>query len=173
MQLRRSHFSTAGISKNPVHQKFYTHFFIDNSNANISLYALSCPNLDLGQLKVCKLMFALELSMKKWIKKIWIAGFSVIPAINAFGFSKRKFIKWHKIWYPTVKLLWCFRLLRFYTSLFWRSTFLLHNNGVNKIEYIVQRSFLREHTAFLLFLNLIADWSHSVHKLEGVKFSFR
>ena len=65
MQLRRSHFSTAGISKNPAHQKFYIHFFIDNSNANISLYALSCPNLDLGQLKVFKLMFALELSMKK------------------------------------------------------------------------------------------------------------
>ena len=65
MQLWRSHFSTAGISENQAHQKFYIHFFIDNSNANISLYALSCPNLDLGQLKVCKLMFALELSMKK------------------------------------------------------------------------------------------------------------
>ena len=32
-------------------------------------------------------MFALELSMKKWIKKNWVAGFSVIPAIIAFGFS--------------------------------------------------------------------------------------
>ena len=47
------------------HPKFFIHFFIDNSNANISLYALSCPNFNLGQLKVCKLMFALELSMKK------------------------------------------------------------------------------------------------------------
>ena len=90
MQLRRSHFSTAGISKNPAYQKFYIHFFIDNYNANISLYALSCPNLVLGQLKVCKMMFALELSMKKWIKKIWIAGFSVITAIIAFGFSLDK-----------------------------------------------------------------------------------
>ena len=47
------------------HPKFYIHFFIDNSNANISLYALSCPNFNLGQLKVCKLMFTLKLSMKK------------------------------------------------------------------------------------------------------------
>jgi hypothetical protein len=31
-------------------------------------------------------MFALELSMKKRIKKNWIAGFLVIPAIIAFGF---------------------------------------------------------------------------------------
>ena len=45
--------------------KFYIHFFIDNLNANISLYALSCPNFNLGQLKVCKLMFTLKLSMKK------------------------------------------------------------------------------------------------------------
>ena len=49
------------------HPKFFIHFFIDNSNANISLYALSCPNFNLGQLKVCKLMFALELSMKNKI----------------------------------------------------------------------------------------------------------
>ena len=34
-------------------------------------------------------MFALELSMKKGIKKNWVAGFSVIPAIIAFGFSVR------------------------------------------------------------------------------------
>ena len=47
--------------------KFYIHFFIDNLNANISLYALSCPNFNLGQHKVCKLMFTLRLSMKKWI----------------------------------------------------------------------------------------------------------
>ena len=87
MQLRRIHFSTAAVTKNPVVQIFFIHFFIDNSNANNSLYALSCPNFNLGQLKVCKLMFALELSMKRWIKKIWAAGFSVIPAIIAFGFS--------------------------------------------------------------------------------------
>ena len=47
MQLRRSHFSTAGISKNPAHQKLYIHFFIDNSNANISLYTLSGPLAEL------------------------------------------------------------------------------------------------------------------------------
>jgi hypothetical protein len=33
-------------------------------------------------------MFALELSMKKVIKKNWGAGFLVIPAIIAFGFSR-------------------------------------------------------------------------------------
>ena len=88
MQLRRRHFSTVGITKNPAIQKLFIHFFIDNSNANISLYALSCPNFNLGQLKVCKLMFALELSMKKSIKSFWIAGFLVIPAIIAFGFSR-------------------------------------------------------------------------------------
>ncbi len=49
MQLWRKHFSNTGITKNP---------------ANISLYILSCPNFNLGQLKVYKLMFALELSMK-------------------------------------------------------------------------------------------------------------
>ena len=65
MQLRRRHFSTAGITKNPATQKFYIHFFIDNSNANISLYALTCPNFNLGQFKVCKLMFALELTIEK------------------------------------------------------------------------------------------------------------
>ena len=54
-----------GYIENPAHQKFYIHFFIDNSNANISLYALSCPNFNLGQLKVCKLMFTLKLSMKR------------------------------------------------------------------------------------------------------------
>ena len=65
MQLQHRHLPNTVITKNPAHQKFFIHFFIDNSNANISLYALSCPNLDLGQLKVFKLMFALELSMKK------------------------------------------------------------------------------------------------------------
>ena len=28
------------------HPKFFIHFFIDNSNANISLYALSCPTFN-------------------------------------------------------------------------------------------------------------------------------
>ena len=65
MQLRRRQFSTAGITKNPAIQKFFIHFFIDNSNANISLHTLSCPELKFGQLKAYTLMFALELSMKK------------------------------------------------------------------------------------------------------------
>ena len=52
MQLRRRYFSTAGITKNPAIQKKIILFFIDNSNANIILYALSCPNFNLGQLKV-------------------------------------------------------------------------------------------------------------------------
>jgi hypothetical protein len=38
---------------------------IDNFNVNISLHTLSCPKLKFGQLKAYKLMFALELSMKK------------------------------------------------------------------------------------------------------------
>ena len=79
MQLRRRHFSTAGIAKNPAIQKVYINFFIDNSNANTSLYALSCPNFNLRQLKVCKLMFALELLMKKRIKKnldCWVFGYT-------------------------------------------------------------------------------------------------
>ena len=79
MQLRRRHFLTVVITKNPAIQKFYIHFFIDNPNASISLYALSCPNFNLGQLKVCKLMSALDLSMKKLIKKkldCWIFGYT-------------------------------------------------------------------------------------------------
>ena len=55
----------AGITENPAIQIFLIHFFIDNSNANTSLYTLSCSKLKFGQLKVYKLMFALELSMKK------------------------------------------------------------------------------------------------------------
>ena len=55
----------AGIAKTKQSKNFFIHFFIDNSNANISMYALSCPNFNLGQLKAYKLMFALELSMKK------------------------------------------------------------------------------------------------------------
>ena len=65
MQLRRRHFSNAGVTRNPADQIFYNNFFIDNSNANITLYILSCPNFNLGQLKAYKLMFALELLMKK------------------------------------------------------------------------------------------------------------
>ena len=65
MQLRRRHFLNTGITENPADQIFYIHFFINNSNANISLYALSCPKLKFGQLKIYKVMFALELSMKK------------------------------------------------------------------------------------------------------------
>ena len=42
MQLRRRHFLNMVITKNPAHQKIFIHFFIDNSNANISLYTLSC-----------------------------------------------------------------------------------------------------------------------------------
>ena len=76
----------AGIAKNPVVQEFFIHFFIDNSNPNISLHTLSCPKLKFGQLKAYKLMFGLELSMKKLINFFWIAGFSVIPAIIASGF---------------------------------------------------------------------------------------
>ena len=54
-----------GSAENQAVQKFYIHFFIDNSNADISLLTLSCLDFNLGQLKVYKLMFALELSMKK------------------------------------------------------------------------------------------------------------
>ena len=65
MHLQARHFSTAGITKNPAIQKFYINFFIDNFNVNISLHTLSCPKLKFGQLKAYKLLFSLELSMKK------------------------------------------------------------------------------------------------------------
>ena len=65
MQLRRRHFLNTVITENQAVQKFYIHFFIDNSNVNFILYTLSCPNLKTGQLKVYKLMFELELSMEK------------------------------------------------------------------------------------------------------------
>ena len=55
----------AGITENPAIQISFIHFFIDNYNANISLYTLSCPDFNLGQLKVYKMKFTLELSMKK------------------------------------------------------------------------------------------------------------
>ena len=55
----------AGITENPAIQIFFIHFFIDNSNANISLHTLTCPKLKFAQLKAYKRMFALELSMKK------------------------------------------------------------------------------------------------------------
>ena len=70
MQVRRRYFLTAGITKNPATQKFYIHFFIDNSNANISLYALSCPKLKFGQLKAYILMFAFRIINEKMNKKI-------------------------------------------------------------------------------------------------------
>ena len=57
MQLWHKHFSTVDITKNPGIKKIFIHFFIDDSNANISLYDLICPNFDLGQLKVWKLSF--------------------------------------------------------------------------------------------------------------------
>ncbi len=60
MQLRRRYFSIAGITKNQAIQKLFIHFFINDSNANISLHTLSCPKLEFGQLKAYKLMFALE-----------------------------------------------------------------------------------------------------------------
>ena len=44
---------------------YFIHFFIDNYNANISLYTLNCPDFNLGQLKLYKMKFTLELSMKK------------------------------------------------------------------------------------------------------------
>ena len=65
MQLRRRHFPNTVTTKNPANQKFYIHFFIDSSNANISLYTLSCPDFNLGQLRLYKMKFTLELSMKK------------------------------------------------------------------------------------------------------------
>ena len=65
MQLRRRHFLNTVITKNQAVQKFYIHFFIDNSNADISLLTLSCLDFNLGQLKVYKMKFTLELSMKK------------------------------------------------------------------------------------------------------------
>ena len=65
MQLWRRHFPNTVKTKNPATQKFYIHFFIDNSNANISLYTLSCPDFNLGQLRLYKMKFTLELSMKK------------------------------------------------------------------------------------------------------------
>ena len=65
MQLRRRHFLNTVITENQAVQKFYIHFFIDNSNVDISLLTLSCLDFNLGQLKVYKMKFTLELSMKK------------------------------------------------------------------------------------------------------------
>ena len=75
MQLRRRHFPNTVITENPAIQKFYVHFFIDNSNANISLYTLSCPDFNLGQLKVYKMKFTLELSIKNEYKNFGLLGF--------------------------------------------------------------------------------------------------
>ena len=52
MQLRRRHFPNTVITENPAIQK-------------ISLYTLSSPDFNLGQLKVYEMKFTLELSMKK------------------------------------------------------------------------------------------------------------
>ena len=65
-------------SSNPF---FFVHFFIDNSDANTSLYTLSCFKLKFGQLKVYKLVFALELSniYEKTNKKnldCWVFGYT-------------------------------------------------------------------------------------------------
>ena len=38
----------AGLTENPAAQISFIDFFIDNSNANINLYTLSCPKLKLG-----------------------------------------------------------------------------------------------------------------------------
>ena len=59
-----------GKSENSAAQNFFIHFSIDNYNANISLYTSSYPKLKFGWLKLYKIMFALQLTMKKWIKKI-------------------------------------------------------------------------------------------------------
>ena len=45
------------------------------------------PKFNLGQLNAYKLMFAIKLLMEKRIKKIWSAGFSDLPAINATVFK--------------------------------------------------------------------------------------
>ena len=96
MQLRHRHFPNTVITENPAIQKIYIHFFIDNSNANISLYTLSCPDFNLGQLKVHKMKFTLELSMNIKILDCWVFG---RPAIIAFGFNnfffqeQKKFVK--------------------------------------------------------------------------------
>ena len=65
LQAHKAKSNYRGYIENPAHQKFFIHFFIDNSNANISLNTLSCPKSKFGQLKAYRLMFALELSMKK------------------------------------------------------------------------------------------------------------
>ena len=65
MQLRRRHLLSTIITKNPANQKIFIHFFIDNSNANISFYTLGCPDFNLGHFKLYKMKFTLELSMKK------------------------------------------------------------------------------------------------------------
>ena len=41
------------------HPKFFIHFFIDNSNANISLYALNCPKMNFGYYLTFEIIFKL------------------------------------------------------------------------------------------------------------------
>ena len=61
------------------HPKFFIYFFIDNSNSNISLYALSCPNFNLGQLKVLQTDVYIKIINEKMNKKFWMAGFWSYP----------------------------------------------------------------------------------------------
>ena len=63
--MRKAKSNYRGYDQNPANQKIFIHFFIDNFNVNIRLHILSCSKLKFGQLKAYKLMFALELSIKK------------------------------------------------------------------------------------------------------------
>ena len=47
----------AGITENPATQIFFIHFSIDNFNANISLYTLSCPKLKFRYYLTFEIMF--------------------------------------------------------------------------------------------------------------------
>ena len=47
----------AGITENPAARIFFIHFSIDNSFANISLYALSCSKLNFGYYLTFKINF--------------------------------------------------------------------------------------------------------------------
>ena len=49
----------AGKSENPADQKKIIHFFTDNLIANISLYALSWPKLNLDAVSLLKSFFKL------------------------------------------------------------------------------------------------------------------
>ena len=51
-----------GYNQNPAGQIFYIHFFIDNPNANISLYTLSCPELKFRLYLHLKVVYAIIVS---------------------------------------------------------------------------------------------------------------